>query len=107
MTVIPLGTPPAWAAVMTAAGHQCQCTHACGKSHPGGHDRCRETTDQGLLIAAPADLTLPTVAAAAVPTALLLAWCDGCHRRATTRQRADARKQARLEAVEPAGLFDL
>ncbi|MFE7347577.1 hypothetical protein [Streptomyces griseus] len=107
MTVIPLGTPRAWAAVMSAAGHRCQCTGACGSKHSKSGLRCDETTDHAPLLAAPADLTLSTVAAAAVPVADLTAWCTGCHRKATARQRADARQRARQETPEPSALFDL
>lgn len=107
MTVIPLGTPRAWAVVMSAAGHRCHCTGACGSKHSKSALRCDETTEHAPLLAAPADLTLPTAAAAAVPVGELLAWCVDCHRKAGARQRADARERARQQAAEPAALFDL
>lgn len=106
MTVIPLGTPRVWAVVMSAADDQCQCTGACGSRHADSGLRCYKTTDFAALLAAPADLTLTPVAAAAVPVGELLAWCPGCHRRAEFRQRAAARERARQDA-EPAALFDL
>lgn len=103
MTVIPLGTPPAWVATMSAAGHRCHCTGSCGTEHDGLNDQCRETAEQGPLLAAPADLLLSVTAAACTPTADLLAWCATCHRKATSRQRRDARQAA----DDPPGLFDL
>ncbi|MEU9617182.1 hypothetical protein AB0D56_37550 [Streptomyces sp. NPDC048209] len=106
MTVIPLGTPRVWSVVMSAAGHRCHCTGACGSKHSDSGLQCDETTEQSALLAAPADLLLTTAAAAAVPVGELLAWCTDCHRKATARQRRDARERLRLEA-EPAGLFDL
>lgn len=107
MTVIPLGTPRVWAVVMSAAGHRCHCTGACGSQHSKTGMQCDATTEHTALLAAPADLTLPTAAAAAVPAGDLLAWCSDCHRKAAARQRADARQRARQEAPEPPGLFDL
>lgn len=105
MTVIPLGTPRVWAVVMSAAGHQCQCTGACGSRHSDTGLRCATTTEHAPLLAAPADLLLSTAAAASVPAGELLAWCPGCHRRATTRQRRDARERHRLEDAQPDSLF--
>lgn len=107
MTVIPLGTPPSWVATMSAAGHRCQCSGSCGVAHDGLSGRCRETAEQGPLLAAPADLLLSVTAAACTPTADLLAWCTDCHRKAVARQRRDARERARQAAAEPLGLFDL
>ncbi|MFD8663574.1 hypothetical protein ACFV1V_33865 [Streptomyces globisporus] len=107
MTVIPLGTPRAWAAVMSAAGHRCHCTGACGNRHSKSDLHCDATTDHVALLAAPADLTLSPTAAAAVPVAELLAWCPDCHRRATARQRAADRERQRAEQPEPPALFDL
>ncbi|MFJ3735283.1 hypothetical protein ACIPQC_32600 [[Kitasatospora] papulosa] len=97
MTVIPLGTPRVWAVVMSAAGHRCHCTGACGSQHSKTAMQCDATTEHAQLLAAPADLTLTTAAAAAVPVADLLAWCIGCHRKATARQRAHDRERHRLE----------
>lgn len=107
MTVIPLGTPRAWVVVMEAAGHYCQCTGSCGVAHDGLRGQCRNSAEDGPLLAAPADLLLSVAAAACVPTAELLAWCTGCHRKAASRQRRDARERARLEDTEPDVLFDL
>lgn len=108
MTVIPLGTPRVWEVVISAAGHRCQCTGACGSKHSKSGMRCETTTDRRALLAAPADLLLTPVAAAAVPAEQLLAWCPVCHSKATVRQRADARERARQEAADDtAALFDL
>ncbi|MCX5166384.1 hypothetical protein OOK39_46065 [Streptomyces sp. NBC_00264] len=101
MTVIPLGTPRTWAAVMSAAGHRCHCTGACGSRHSDSGMQCDQTTEHAELYAAPADLALSVAAAAAVPAGELLAWCLTCHRKAAARQRA------RQETSEPLGLFDL
>ncbi|MEW2608596.1 hypothetical protein AB0894_32980 [Streptomyces sp. NPDC047916] len=97
MTVIPLGTPRVWAVVMSAAGHRCHCTGACGSQHSKTGMQCDATTEHAQLLAAPADLLLTTAAAAAVPVGELLAWCIDCHRRATARQRAHDRERHRLE----------
>jgi hypothetical protein len=110
MTVIPLGTPRVWEAVMSAAGHRCQCTGACGSKHSRSGMRCEATTERRALLAAPADLLLTPVAAAAVPPEQLLAWCPACHSKAIARQRADARERARQEAaddLDALALFDL
>lgn len=105
MTVIPLGTPRVWVVVMAAAGHTCQCAGACGNRHSGSGLKCDQHGTHARMLAAPADLTLTTAAAAAVPVGELLAWCTNCHRKATARQRADAREQHRQ--TEPDSLFDL
>ncbi|MFC8795885.1 hypothetical protein [Streptomyces cinereoruber] len=108
MTATPLGTPRVWTAVMSTAGHRCQCTGACGSKHSRSGLRCDATTERRALLAAPADLLLTPVAAAAVPVEELLAWCPACHTKATARQRAEARERARHDddADSPA-LFDL
>ncbi len=105
MTVIPLGMPRAWAAVMSAAEHRCHCTGACGSKHSKSGLRCDRSTRDAQMLAAPADLTLSPVAAAAVPVAELLAWCPGCHRRAAARQRAADSERQRTEQPEPDSLF--
>jgi hypothetical protein len=69
--------------------------------------RCHRTATHYRLIIAPADLLLSPAAAAAVPAEQLLGWCPGCHRAALGRQRAADRERCRLEAPEPAALFDL
>ncbi|MFG2334895.1 hypothetical protein ACGFMM_35560 [Streptomyces sp. NPDC048604] len=107
MTVIPLGTPAVWASVMEAAEHRCQCTGACGARHGATGLQCGRTTEHYRLLAAPADLLLTTAAAATVPAEQLLAWCSSCHRKATARQRADARERAQHESAESPALFDL
>ncbi|MEV0027325.1 hypothetical protein AB0H45_35095 [Streptomyces atroolivaceus] len=105
MTVIPLGTPRVWAVVMSAAGHRCHCTGACGCKHSKTGLRCDKTTEYVALIAAPADLTLTATAAAAVPAGELLAWCPPCHSKAAARQRADARERDRQTETELDALF--
>lgn len=101
MTITPLGIPAVWAAVMDAAGHRCQCTGACGGHYAHLQLQCDEHAETTQLLAAPADLTLSIVAAAALPTGELLAWCVVCHRRAGSRQRAAARQ----DQPEPDSLF--
>jgi len=105
MTVIPLGTPRVWAVVMSAAGHRCHCTGACGSQHSKTGLRCDATTEHTELYASPADLTLSVAAAAAVPVGELLAWCLTCHRKAAARQRADARERTRQTETETDSLF--
>ncbi|MFD3644622.1 hypothetical protein [Streptomyces griseus] len=89
---------------MAAAEHRCHCTGACGNRHSKSGLHCDRSTRDAQMLVAPADLTLSPVAAAAVPVAELLAWCPGCHRKATARQRAaDAERQR--EQPEPDSLF--
>lgn len=102
----PLGAAAVWEAVMGPAGHQCQCTGGlCGSQHSDTGLRCLHTTAHGRLLVAPADLTLSTIAAAAVPVEELRAWCDSCHAKARNRQLAAARELARQAADEPLSLF--
>lgn len=104
----PLGAPPVWQAVVEAAEYRCHCTGGkCGSRHSKSELRCHRTADSHRLIVAPADLLLTPAAAAAVPAEQLLAWCPDCHRGALGKQRAAAREAQRLEAPEPAALFDL
>ncbi|MGW1917722.1 hypothetical protein ACWCQS_45535 [Streptomyces sp. NPDC002076] len=42
-----------------------------------------------------------------MPAEQLLAWCPNCHQAALGQQRAAERERKRLEAPEPAMLFDL
>ncbi|MFF1934324.1 hypothetical protein [Streptomyces sp. NPDC058228] len=105
MTITPLGTPAVWVTVMTAAGHRCHCTGACGSKHSKSGLQCDRDTDREHLLAAPADLLLTTAAAAAVPAAELLAWCADCHRKATARQRAAERERRRQDEQQPDSLF--
>jgi len=107
VTVIPLGTPRAWAVVMAAAEHRCHCTGACGSKHSKSAMRCDRSTRDAQMLAAPADLALSPVAAAAVPVAELLAWCPSCHRKAAARQRAANCERQRAEQPDPDALFDL
>jgi hypothetical protein len=85
--VPPIAGAGTWSAVMTAAGHRCQCTGQCGATHRKGEGRC-EGVHGGYagknhpplrLIAAPADPTVSELAAAALPPADLVAWCPPCH----------------------------
>jgi hypothetical protein len=104
----PLAAAALWQTVMDAAGHQCQCSGGlCGSRHSNSGMRCHRTGTHRRLLAAPADLLLSPAAAAAVPAEQLLAWCTDCHRGALGKQRAAARELERLEAPEPAALFDL
>lgn len=102
----PLGNPALWAAVMQAAEQQCQCSGGiCGSQHTKSGLRCDRTTEYEQLLAAPRELTLSTVAAAAVPVEQLRAWCPACHRGALAKQRAADRQRARQAAAEPLALF--
>ncbi|MFF7290692.1 hypothetical protein [Streptomyces griseorubiginosus] len=102
----PLGASAAWQAVMEAADYQCQCEGGlCGSKHPKTGLRCFRTTGHVRLIVAPADLTLSPVAAAAVPTEQLRAWCADCHTKAQKRQLANQRELERQQADEPLSLF--
>ncbi|MEW2424865.1 hypothetical protein AB0911_30495 [Streptomyces nigra] len=102
----PLGAPAVWQAVMAAAGGHCQCTGGlCGSQHSDTGRRCLNSSAHGRLLIAPADLTLTTVAAAAVPAEELRAWCAGCHAKARARQLASLRELERQTADEPLSLF--
>ncbi|MGA5668989.1 hypothetical protein ACPCTG_26340 [Streptomyces pseudogriseolus] len=102
----PLGAAAVWEAVMEPAGHKCQCSGGlCGSQHSETGLRCHNTSAHGRLLIAPADLTLSTVAAAAVPVAELRAWCASCHAKARNRQLAAARELERQQAEEPLSLF--
>jgi hypothetical protein len=91
---------------MEPAGHQCQCEGGlCGSKHSETGLRCIRTASTGRLIVAPADLTLSTVAAAAVPVEELRAWCASCHTKARNRQLANLRELERQTADEPLSLF--
>jgi hypothetical protein len=104
----PLAAAALWQTVMDAAGHQCQCAGGlCGSKHSSSGLRCHRTGAHHRLIAAPADLTLSPTVAAAVPAEQLLAWCPDCHRGALSRQRVAARELQRIQAPEPAALFDI
>ena len=101
----PLGATAIWQAVMEPAGHKCQCTGGlCGSQHSDTGLRCINTSAHGRLLIAPADLTLSTVAAAAVPVEELRAWCASCHAKARNRQLANLRELER-HAEEPLSLF--
>ncbi|MFF8879625.1 hypothetical protein [Streptomyces flaveolus] len=102
----PLGATAVWEAVMEPAGHQCQCEGGlCGSKHADTGLRCLHTSAHGRLLVAPADLTLSTVAAAAVPIDELRAWCASCHAKARSRQLAAARERDRQAADEALSLF--
>lgn len=70
--------------VVASAGHQCQCTGACGSPHAAGNGRCHHGQDGALvaLVAAPRDPSVPERQAWRVPTAELSAWCHPCLRAA-------------------------
>ncbi|MGW2043740.1 hypothetical protein ACWCPF_00955 [Streptomyces sp. NPDC001858] len=97
--------------VMEAAGHRCQCGGECGNPHNRDAGRCpREhdhyTSKHGRLVrlmAAPADPLATDVAAAALPSGELRAWCPDCH----TAAARLARKQQAATLAEQGGLFDL
>ncbi|MCP8712543.1 hypothetical protein [Streptomyces sp. AC04842] len=102
----PLGASAVWKAVMEPAGHRCQCQGGlCGSQHSDTGRRCINSSAHGRLLIAPADLTLSTVAAAAVPVEELRAWCGSCHGKARNRQLAAARELERRQADEPLSLF--
>ena len=89
----PIADTARWATVMEAAGYRCQCTgNLCGSRHSTSGMRCKAEHDaQGgrvRLIAAPLDLGLTDVQAAAVPVAQLRAWCPSCYQAARRRARA-------------------
>lgn len=107
MTITPLGTPAVWVTVMTAAGHRCHCTGACGNKHTKSLGQCDRDTDREQLLVAPADLLLSPVAAAAVPAGELLAWCTDCHRKATAKQRAAERERCQQDEQQPETLWSL
>lgn len=75
-----------WRPVMEAAAYRCQCAGQCGTAHTKGEGRCPREHDQYAakgrgpvrLVAAPADPTLPTTAAAGLPVNALRAWCPVC-----------------------------
>jgi hypothetical protein len=91
---------------MEPAGHQCQCEGGlCGSKHSETGLRCIRTASTGRLLIAPADLTLSTVAAAAVPVEQLRAWCPSCRFRAFVWQLASLRELERQTAEEPLSLF--
>ncbi|WP_405413821.1 hypothetical protein [Streptomyces rubiginosohelvolus] len=98
---LPLAATSLFRAVMVAADWRCQCTGQCGNTHTRTESRCpRIHGGRVLLMAAPAALSTPDRAAAALPAHELWAWCPGCH---TAAHRAAA-------PAEPAaqdGLFDL
>lgn len=104
----PLVCADAWSAVMTAAGHRCTCTGACGQKHTIGGGQCDATNGRAgtrPLIASPADPArgLTVAAAAAAP---LAAWCQDCWGKAlgAARRRADLVAAA---ATTTDALFDL
>jgi hypothetical protein len=91
---------------MERAEQRCQCTDGlCGSRHSDSSLWCDRTTEHDRLIAAPLELTLSPVAAAAVPVEQLRAWCVPCYRKALTRQRAAARELEQQTADEPLALF--
>ena len=100
----PLVDADRWEAVMEAAWYRCQCAGGlCGSQHSNSGLRCKAEHDRGhvRLIAAPLDLGLSDVAAAAVPIHELRAWCQNCYTLARRRARA-AYAAARHSETGPA-----
>ncbi|MFF9803000.1 hypothetical protein ACF1G3_37110 [Streptomyces rochei] len=99
-----------WTAVMESAGFRCQCAGGlCGSRHSNSGMRCKAEHDDGngriRLIAAPVDLGLSDVAAAAVPVAQLRAWCPGCFQKARARAREAYANARRIESGPADTLF--
>lgn len=88
-----------WEIVMQGAGWRCQCSGgSCGSQHSQTGLRCdRQQNGTVRLLAAPADLTLPTLAAARVPVTELRAWCPTCHKKAQAKQQRSDRERQRLD----------
>ena len=104
----PLVDTARWEAVMAAAGYRCQCAGGlCGSQHSNSGLRCKHEHDQGRvrLIAAPFDLGLSDVAAAAVPVDQLRAWCPACYTAARRRARASYANARRIESGPADTLF--
>ena len=98
----PIAATARWEAVMEAAGYRCQCAGGlCGSQHSNSGLRCKSEHDDGngriRLIAAPLDLGLTDVAAAAAPVDQLRAWCPNCHQAARRRARAAYANAHRIE----------
>lgn len=104
----PIAAADIWLPVMEAAGHQCQCTGACGKRHLDANrkpSRCPHENRMHIsgvgeirLIAAPEDVTT----AYPPPGAELLAWCPPCF----DGRRRLAKRAVRAAPPQPEGLFD-
>lgn len=104
----PLVDTARWETVMAAAGYRCQCAGGlCGSQHSTSGLRCKHEHDQGnvRLIAAPSDLGLSDVAAAAVPVDQLRAWCQACYTDARRRARASYANARRIESGPADTLF--
>ncbi|MFF0033509.1 hypothetical protein ACFYS7_36165 [Streptomyces avermitilis] len=106
----PLVAVGTWRPVMEAADYRCQCAGECGNAHAKSGGRCpREhdgyTSKHGhrvRLMAAPADVLMSPVEAAALPVGRLRAWCPECHTATARKARA-----ATAPATEAPGLFEL
>ncbi|MEU6160949.1 hypothetical protein [Streptomyces sp. NPDC047130] len=105
----PIVAVTTWRPVMVAASWVCQCQGACGDPHERTAGTCARRHDSFSskhgsrihLIAAPADLSLPTAQAASLLPSQLRAWCPRCF-------SAARRAARRTSAPEPGpGLFDL
>lgn len=104
----PLFDTGRWEAVMEAADYRCQCAGGlCGSRHSTSGLRCKVEHDQGnvRLIAAPFDLGLSDIAAAAVPVDQLRAWCPTCYQKARARARAAYVKARHMETGPTDTLF--
>lgn len=94
---IPAGATPSWHAVVEIRAQlQCECAGQCGVAHTAG--RCK-VTHQGwhnkktaVLVVAPKPpgLLLPLSQKAALGTDALMAWCEGCLKRAESIARGPA-----------------
>ncbi|WP_189845951.1 hypothetical protein [Streptomyces rubiginosohelvolus] len=98
---LPLAATSLFRAVMVTADWRCQCTGQCGHRHTRTENRCPRTHGgRVLLMAAPADPSIPERAAVVLPPGELRAWCSGCH-------IAARRTATRAELAWQDGLFDI
>lgn len=93
----PFGAPPAWRRVVEVRAQlQCECAGQCGVAHKQAAGRCpskhegwhnRRTTRLAL---APKKPGVSLQVAARLPDAELMAWCEGCLKRAESIARGPA-----------------
>ena len=113
----PLVAVALWRAVMDRASQggadpRCECEGACGQPHIKGGGRCPRTHGQYVknhgtirLHAAPRDLSVSVVAAAALPAEALAAWCPTCHAAAYLAATREARAAACAALLPTETLF--